>query len=1033
MRKKLLTLLLVASTISSTLVPAQSVFADTTGDADVSIVETFSDDQPTSSDSKKLFKEVDATDYEALGKIPYGEIEYGDTKRKDIKSEVDLNDIEAKTVKDAYPISHEDIYIPETELRQKEGYEEYKNRKEHSKGFFTTSFSSQFKYKYNGFHFDFEISEAAKEYIKSQQPTYPQESGDCAYNSFTEVANKALIAEDLIHKEDVHKIRMSRAQIEYNSLFINKDPLNGFHGDYLEDYDTRKVKLEIRRHLSSKPLPDDYDLRRAGHIKCIMHSLYSGMGPVKETDVNDTRALDLCNNEADVFVDRWELNKEPTPTPIPVIVRTKNDNLRTEDVYYTKNASNKHYAHLTQTRFFSKAPKKTARNKIKAWIYSYGGVGLGMKYAPDAKGDYVVQRHYDFENNCLLKFFDDNPDAKGSHALTIVGWDDTFPADAFEPDNNGNVKNNGAWLVKNSWNPFSEQQDLYGTEMTSNEDFATSTPFSYYRYFWVSYDSPDILEYYGIAFENNNYYDNIYQYDGYQVNSDYAKSSKAANIFTVKDPDNEPTDDKAQELKCVGFETSKPTSYKVEIYRNIPEGGGPTSGTLARTKTGECPESGIYTVELKEPVRLALGEHYSVVVTLLNSNAEIAVEQNRSYKDNTLNDPREDHRGESYIYPSDNWIDVVDVEPQLTDKWPENVRIKAMTVNTDYDSSTIRASLTPTSPTPAPIADCAELTVKAKINGSLTGFEYTVETTESSALSDQIKYIRKTITDSKGNEKKSLNSLPDPKTKNGIRSRSVFLPIDPDSYENTVKIEILDNKKQAVKLHLFSTEANTYSTSYSTSMKEYLDKLKETAIANSDSVTEDFANSMLIHMTCAQNMYKTKATDENDVDLSALDSINTTDFASYVVKRGTTGNTDGTLPRIGLSFNWKKANALSVIYYDAEDPSTIKSIRIDGEDITNSNPKEYQFETIDDHHELTVNLSDIPISDFSKTHTITVENTSGRQIIVKANVYSYIYYMLKSKDTDQTTKNYAKSLALLAQSYNQLNTNDTRYKDFFIF
>ncbi|MCR4654556.1 MAG: hypothetical protein K5744_12885 [Eubacterium sp.] len=1024
MRKKLLTLLLVASTISSTLMPAQSVFADTTGDADVSIVETSSDDQPsTTSGSKRLFQEVDATDYEELGKIPYGEIEYGNKKRKDIKSEVDLDKIKAKTVKDAYPISYEDIYIPEVDISENE---EYKTLKDKSKDYFD-KWLPTFKYKYNGFHFDFEISEAAKEYINSQQPTYPQESGDCTYNAFTEVADKALIAEDLIHKEDVHKIRMSRAQIEYNGLFVTKDPLDGFHGDYSnEGYSTREVKLDIRRHLSSKSLSDNYDLRRAGKETWIMRSLYSGMGPVKETDVNDARAINLCNNEADVKLPPAEDGTER-------FVHTKSDNLCTEDVYYTKNGSNKHFAHLTQTRFFSKDPKKTDRNKIKAWIYSYGGVGLTAEYGTTDENDHP-QSHYDFEKNCLLRF-SDMP--TGCHAMTIVGWDDNFPADAFEPDNNGIKINNGAWLVKNSWNPFN-QQDLYGTEMTSNKDYAESTPFSFYRYFWLSYDSPAILAYYGLAFENNNYFDNIYQYDGYQENSDYAKSSKAANIFTVKDPDTEPTDDKAQELKCVGFEIcnniSSPAKYTIEIYRNIPEGGSPTDGTLINTSTttGTCPDKGIYTVELKKPVCLANGERYSVVVTLKNG-AKIAVEDNRTYTNDALNDARENHCGESFIYSSNKWKDVVDVEPQLTDKWPENVRIKAMTVNTDIDSSTIRATLTPTSPTPAPIADCAELTVKAKVTGSLTGFEYTVETDENSPLADQIKCIRKTITDSKGNKKKSLNYLPDPKIKNGTSSRSVFLPIDPDNYEYTVKIEILDNKNQAVNLHLSSTEANTRSTSYSTSMKEYLNKLKETAVANKDNVTEDFAIAMLIHMTCAQNMYKTKATDENVVDLSPLDSINVADFASYRLKRGTTGNTDGTLPRIGLSFNWKKTNALSVIYYDAEDPSTIKSIQVDGEDITNSNPKEYQFETIDDHHELTVNLSYIPISDFSKTHTITVENTSGRQIIVKASVYSYIYYMLKSKVTDQTTKNYAKSLALLAKSYNQLDMSDTRYKDFFLF
>ena len=249
MRKKLLTLLLAISTISSTLVPAQNVFADTTGNADVSIEEAASDDQPSStSRSTRLFpEEVTEKDYNKLANIKYEDIPYGNKTRSEIDSEVALKDIKAKTVQDAYPISHEDIYIPETELRQKEGYEEYKNRKEHpKKELFSTSFISQFKYKYNGFHFDFEISKAAKEYIESQQPTYHQETGDCAYNAFTELANKALIAEDLIQQEDVHKIRMSRAQIEYNGLFITQDPLNGFHGDYLKKEScTRKEKRKF--------------------------------------------------------------------------------------------------------------------------------------------------------------------------------------------------------------------------------------------------------------------------------------------------------------------------------------------------------------------------------------------------------------------------------------------------------------------------------------------------------------------------------------------------------------------------------------------------------------------------------------------------------------------------------------------------------------------------------------------------------------------------------------------------------------------
>ncbi len=1059
MRKKLLTLLLAISTISSTLVPAQSVFADTTGNADVSIEEAASDDQPSStSRSTRLFpEEVTEENYKKLANIKYEDIPYGNKTRSEIDSEVALKDIKAKTVQDAYPISHEDIYIPETELCNKKGYEEYRNQKEKSTTLFPTQ-RPRFKYKFNGIHYDFEITKAAKEYIESQQPTYHQESGDCTYNAFTELANKALIKEDLIHQEDVHKIRMSRAQIEYNGLFITEDPLNGFHGDYAkEGYDTREVKFEIRKRLGSKHREASYDLRRQGSRYWIMRSLYSGMGPVKEADVNDSRALNLCNGEADVVIG-YDTQNDPEkkePTPKPIFKHTTSDDLHTEDVYYTKKDSNNHYAHLTQTRIFpgptqkpqtTNAPETTNdqkttndqnRKRIKAWIYKYGGVGLNMKFGTDKKyPEDFINRHYNFEKNCLLKFYDDNPTITTSHEMTIVGWDDTFPAEAFKSDTNETI-NNGAWLVKNSWNQFKEQQDPYGTEMVSNEDFSKSTPFSYYRYFWLSYDSPDINEYYGIAFENNDYFDNIYQYDGYQENSEKVSTSKAANIFTVKDPDTMPSSDKAQELKCVGFEIcneiSSPAEYKVEIYRNIPEGGSPTDGTLVNTKTGTCPVKGIYTVELEEPVTLAHGERFSVVVTLENE-AQIAVEDNRTYENDALNDPRENHRGESYIYSDDSnkWKDVVDVDRQLTKEWPENVRIKAMTVNTDTDSSTIRATLPPASPTPAPISDCAELTVKAKVTDSLTGFEYSIETKEDSPLTDQIKYVRITTNESNGKERSTLNNLPEPKIKSGTSTRSVFLPIDPDRYEDSVKVEILDSNKQPLRSHLSGEATGTYHTSYTTSMREYLDKLKETAIANNDTITKDFANALLIHMACAQNTYKTKTDSSSDIDLSALAALNKTDFSSYKLARNTTNANDTSLKAVGISFSWKKTDKLSVTY-NVTNPSLIKSIQIDGEEIMDNDPKSYQFEQKDDHYKMIVNLSDIPISEFVKSHIITINNTNNTQYTVKVSVYSYIYATLCNACADSSSQNYAKSLAFLKKSYDQLDKNDSRYRKFFLF
>uniref|UniRef100_I5AUY6 Lectin-like domain-containing protein n=1 Tax=Eubacterium cellulosolvens (strain ATCC 43171 / JCM 9499 / 6) TaxID=633697 RepID=I5AUY6_EUBC6 len=1073
MKKKLLTLLLVASTISSTLMPAQSVFADTTGDADVSIEETASDDQAsTTSGSKKLFEEVTEEDYTKLANIKYGDIKYGNTTRKDIKSEVDLNDIEAKTVKDAYPISHEDIYIPDdkqtidmAQFRKDEkeridtSYNDAVQRHPDKKDKLVHPYANS-KYLFSGYRYYFEISRAAHAFLESQQPAYSQETGDCSLNATAELVNKALISQNLI--TDIHTQRISRAQLEYNALYVTKDPLNGFHGDCSQNCEynlQQKIKIvdDLKPHNKNDETDPmtiglKKDLRHNNEYGSPIHSLYSGMGPVSEKNISDSLAYNICNKGTD---------------------EKNNYDLSTKDVYDKENI----FARLTQCRIFpnpqdknnSEDDKETIRNTMKAWIYKYGGVGFS--------GDSPEENYYNRKDNCV--YSNREPGTK-CHAMIIVGWDDTFPIDSFvTKDGVSHAKTKGAWLVKNSWNPFKSNQDIYGTEQVDESnnvnDYTMFTPFNYCRYYWLSYDTPCITSYFGIAFENKDYYDNIYQYDGYQKSirpnttppkvADATDATTAANIFTIKNPDSESASDKAQELKCVGFEIyhnwgelrespkrmnypkyqdwKDPVKYKVEVYRNIPKGGLPTDGTLVNTSTttGTCSNEGIYTVELNKPVSLSQGERFSVVVSLENtekSNARIAVEENHSY----LDAHREKHTGESYIInPSTNeWIDVVNTDAKNKNEaheWPENVRIKAMTVNTNTDSSEIRTTPKPTTPTQSPITDCTKLEMKASVSGGYTGFECTVETEEESPLTDQIQYIDITKTDRQGAKKSSafpLSQAKKVKTENGRIARSIFLAIAPSDYENTLKLEIRDNNYHPVKFLLSGDAANTCTTSYSTSLKEYLDKLKETAITNNDSATENFANALIIHMTCAQNLYKTKSNAESDFDLSVLDSIKAADFASYRLKRGTTGNASDTAPQIGLSFNWKKTNALSVIYYDVVDPSNIKSIQIDGEDITNTNPKAYQFEEIDDHHELTVNLSDIPISDFSKTHTITVEDTSGNQTVVKASVFSYIYSALKTNSTDQPiAKNYAKSLALLAKSYNQLDMSDTRYKDFFLF
>nr|WP_027871620.1 hypothetical protein [[Eubacterium] cellulosolvens] len=1067
MRKKLLALLLATSTISSTLLPAQCVFAGTTGSTDVTIEESSAGNKPTPAPiSTGLFREVSAND---------------------IKNVV------------AYPISYADCFNPDfvkNEELQKQEEKDIKAFKEGQKKQYFENVGTElsFKYEPTSFHYAPELSPVAINFFDNEQSTYHQSDGACVFNAVTELTNKTLIAQNLISKDSIRDTRMSRAQISYNGLFVTKDPLDGFHGDYLgkDGHYTTQDKLNIIQRRKINKTTDNKrianikkDFRYGNNSAEVIHSLFSGMGPIKEKAddggffVRDERGYNLCN--------LGSISGENNSASV-----SKDNDLYTEDLY------NNIYAHLTQKRDFD----KNNRDLIKAWIHSYGAVGFSSKKVIDEKTKRAVPpiQYYNFTYNSMYNY-------PANHALIIVGWDDNFPAQAFNtPDGSINTKTNGAWLVKNSLNDYvyAKGEDgkyikdkngkniidynyLYEPDkyLKEKKEFCRSgdsyntfdklTPFSLYRYFWLSYDSPLANNFYGIAFENKDYFDNIYQYDGYQENFEYKykdnnkynnkeskliDSSKAANIFTVKNPDTAPqTSNNAQELKCVSFETNKSGTYKVEIYKILHdeenEDGSPTNGTRVDSCTTviKCPTKGTYTVELNNtlkgksnsPLLFAPGDQYSVIITSTSKNGgKIAIEDNED-----PNDSRDTHKGESFVYnkSTEKWVDLHDIEDETKIEenkteithWPENLRIKAMTVNTDIDSSTINT--TPVDPTPTvaptstPVSDCAKLSLKAKINRGLIGFECMIETDENSPLTDQLKTIQITGPDKNGTQKtirNSLTTVKKTKTETGSITRSVFMPIKLTTYENTYKFEILDGKNRPINIQLPGDGINEYTTAYTISMKEYLDKLKDTAIANNDSATENFANALMIHMACAQSIYKTTPADDVCIDLSALNDINVSDFSGDRVTRSSSDTTDDSIIFRGLNYNWTRTSDLSVIY-NVTDASAIKSIQIDGNDISDSSNDSYQIDENNGQQVLTVNLSGIPISDFAKKHTITVENENGNQVVVNVSVYSYIYSTLKTKYTDQTTKNYTKSLALLKDTYDQLDKNDSRYKDFFIF
>ena len=248
------------------------------------------------------------------------------------------------------------------------------------------------------------------------------------------------------------------------------------------------------------------------------------------------------------------------------------------------------------------------------------------------------------------------------HAVTLVGWDDTFPAENFRTD----PGQDGAWLMKNSW----------GTDWGDN------------GYFWMSYAEPSIVEMSYFGSEAVQTHSGQYRHDDYGFWSAFSvededSSACMANVFTAEED---------AWLTDVMFCTAMPQeNYAVQVYTEIPAGGDPDSGTAHAIRAGSMADAGYHTVPLPQPVYLHKGETFSIVMELAGSMGqhiacEAYLESTTEYPDGRVEvtDPivTEDmiidslHPGESY-YSTDGtaWCDFYDEPPVTQTETDEGVEI----------------------------------------------------------------------------------------------------------------------------------------------------------------------------------------------------------------------------------------------------------------------------------------------------------------------------------------------------------------------
>jgi len=224
---------------------------------------------------------------------------------------------------------------------------------------------------------------------------------------------------------------------------------------------------------------------------------------------------------------------------------------------------------------------------------------LKSKYFGKDYTDLVAKEEYDAEHTYLC-FSGDKSDifahytfehVKSNHAVTVVGWDDSFPASAFREGHQ--PPEDGAWIVKNSW----------GTDWGKD------------GYFWLSYYDQSLggIESFEFVVDDDNRQMDHLSLLGYDhmpapiISSTlFEQPVYAANIFKVEE------DSVLQYVSAMTGELN--TSVTVSVYLLDDGAVEPTDGKLLESTTQQFRFAGYHRLELDEKLALSAGSRIGIVV-----------------------------------------------------------------------------------------------------------------------------------------------------------------------------------------------------------------------------------------------------------------------------------------------------------------------------------------------------------------------------------------------------------------------------------
>ena len=292
-----------------------------------------------------------------------------------------------------------------------------------------------------------------------------------------------------------------------------------------------------------------------------------------------------------------------------------------------------HEAVLTDAAFATRADVA----RMKTMIREYGSVGVSLYWVPS-----LYYNSGSFAYSVPASATDQNGNFPINHAVTLVGWDDTFPAENFK--SRSKVTEDGAWIVKNSYGP------------SFGED----------GYFYISYECASLRNAVSCAGTTDTPFENNYFYDGSASLLQYftlkpasgGENASIANIFKATAGKG-----RAEALgEVVLHNYSASSSYEVQVYTDLTDPDDPTSGIPAFDSPVKVSYAfaGIHTVTLPSPVILVQNSLFSVVVTNVGTSSSQYLLDVSGSNTTWVSFTAAAEYGQSFAHDGTQWMDLAE-------------------------------------------------------------------------------------------------------------------------------------------------------------------------------------------------------------------------------------------------------------------------------------------------------------------------------------------------------------------------------------